>query len=115
MPAHPGCDAEPIDLEVSMALLPSAEWRVAEALAGIGYVNPFLPERVELERRALGPRYIEVGPIIRSRPGDGLERIFANVPALMGRAEALAAEMGRRLEAGRPATRGELLVYEDLL
>ena len=34
-----------------MALLPSAEWRAAEALAGIGYVNPFLPERVELERR----------------------------------------------------------------
>ncbi len=86
----------------------------AEALAGIGYVNPFLPERVELERRALGPRYIEVGPIIRSRPGEGLERIFANVPALWERAESLTAEMGRRLEAGKPATRGERLVYEDL-
>ena len=58
-----------------MALLPSAEWRAAEAIAGIGYVNPFLPGRVELERRALGPRYIEVGPLIRSRPGERPDRL----------------------------------------
>ena len=97
-----------------MALLKSNDWRAAEAIAGIGYVNPFLPERVELERRALGPRYIDVGPIIRTRPGVRPEGMFANVPALRERAESLAAEMRRRLEAGQPATRGELLVYEDL-
>ena len=97
-----------------MSLLPSAEWRVAEAIAGIGYTNPFLPERVELERRALGPRYIDLGPIIRSRPGEVLEQIFGNVPALRERAQSLATEIGRRLEAGRPAIQGELLVYEDL-
>jgi DNA-binding NtrC family response regulator len=97
-----------------MALLPSDEWSVAEAIAGIGYANPFLAERVELERRALGPRYIEVGPIIRSRPGEGLERNFENVPALIERAGLLATEIGHRLGAGRPATPAELLVYEDL-
>src|SRR6516165_9272821 len=97
-----------------MPLLPSAEWRVAEAIAGIGYTNPFLPERVELERRALGPRYIESGPIIRFHPGEGLEQIFGNVPALRERAQLLATEIGRHLEAGRAATRAELLVYEDL-
>jgi DNA-binding NtrC family response regulator len=97
-----------------MGLLPPAEWRVAEAIAGIGYANPFLPERVELERRALGPRYVERGPIIRARPGEPLERLFSNVPALRERAESLAAGIGRRLEAGQPATRAELLVYEDL-
>ena len=37
-----------------MPLLPPDEWRVAEAIAGIGYCNPFLPERVELEKQALG-------------------------------------------------------------
>ena len=83
-------------------------------LRGSGTANPFLPERVELERRALGPRYIEVGPIIRSRPGEGLEQLFGNVPAMRERAQSLATEIGRRLEAGRSATRAELLVYEDL-
>ncbi len=97
-----------------MALLPSAEWRVAEAIAGIGYCNPFLPERVELERRALGPRYIETGPIIRAQSGEGLQPLFGNVPAMRERAKVLVTEIGRRLEAGQPATRAELLVYEDL-
>jgi DNA-binding NtrC family response regulator len=97
-----------------MALLPPAQWRVAEAIAGIGYANPFLPERVELERRALGADYFEAGPIIRSSAGEGLEKVFANVPALRDRAEELATEIGRRLKAGRPATEIELLVYEDL-
>jgi DNA-binding NtrC family response regulator len=97
-----------------MALLPSAEWRAAEAIAGIGYTNPFLPGRVDLERRALGPRYMELGPIIRSRPGERLEQLLGNVPAMRERAESLAAGIGRRLEAGQAATQAELLVYEDL-
>jgi DNA-binding NtrC family response regulator len=97
-----------------MALLPSAEWRAAEAIAGIGYCNPFLPERVELEQRALGPRYIETGPIIRAQLGEGLNTLFGNVPAMQERAKALVTEIGRRLEAGQPAIRAELLVYEDL-
>jgi DNA-binding NtrC family response regulator len=99
------------DPEVPMALLPSADWRAAEAIARIGYTNPFLPERVDLERRALRRRYIEMGPIIRSWPG---ERLLGNVPAMRERAESLLAEVRRRLEMGEPATRAELLVYEDL-
>ncbi len=97
-----------------MALLPSADWRVAEAIAGIGYCNPFLPERVELERRALGSRYIEQGPIIRSKPGEGMERLLGNVPAMRELAESLVNQIQRRLEAGQSATHAELVVYEDL-
>ena len=33
-----------------MSLLAPSEWAVAEAIAGIGYANPFLPERIELEK-----------------------------------------------------------------
>ena len=96
-----------------MALLKSADWRAAEAIAGIGYVNPFLPERVELERRALGPRYIEVGPIIRATQVCGW-RDVRQCPGPERKAESLAARCIDRLEAGQQATRGELLVYEDL-
>jgi hypothetical protein len=97
-----------------MALLPSSEWRVAEAIAGIGYCNPFLPERIDLERRALGPRYIEEGPIIRARPGESLEELFGNIPGMRQRAKSLVAEIRSRLVAGHAATQHELMVYEDL-
>ncbi len=97
-----------------MGLLPSGEWRAAEAIAQIGFVNPFLPERVELERQALGRRYIESGSLIRSRPGQQWERLFVNVPALFERAEILAAQIGQLMKEGHPATRDERLVYEDL-
>src|SRR4051812_14473209 len=99
---------------ITMALLPSKEWLAAEAIAGIGYCNPFLPERVELERRALGSRYIEEGPVIRSRPRERVEEYFGNVPGMRQRALMLAIEVRRRLVAGHPATRDELMVYEDL-
>ncbi len=58
-----------------MALLNSTDWKCAEAIAGIGYCNPFLPERVELERQALGARFVE-GPSVRQR---GLEPSMAEM------------------------------------
>jgi DNA-binding NtrC family response regulator len=97
-----------------MALLSPSNWRSAEAIARIGYVNPFLPERVELERRALGARYREEGPIIRARPGERVENLFGNVPAMRERAEWLISEIRRRISDGVPANREELLVYENL-
>ena len=86
----------------------------AKAIAGICHVNPFLPERVELERQALGTRYKEEGPLIWARPGEGREEYRGNIPAMRERAEAIVSEMRRRIEGGRTATRDELLVYEDL-
>ena len=97
-----------------MPLLSAAERRVAEAIAGIGYSNPFLPERVELERRALGDAYVEVGPVIWARPGVPIERLFPNVLALRERAGRLVETARGRLEQGRPATPEELRLYEDI-
>src|SRR5262249_47187426 len=97
-----------------MGLLPSADWRVAQAIAGIGHANPFLPERVELERRALGAQYKDFGPVIVLRPGGPILDAFGNVPALKARAEVLVAEARRRLVEGHHARRDDLLVYEDL-
>ena len=51
-----------------MGLLTATDWRVAKAIAGIGHVNPFLTERVDLERQALGTRFKEEGPLIWMMP-----------------------------------------------
>jgi DNA-binding NtrC family response regulator len=98
-----------------MALLSSADWRAAQAIAGIGHVNPFLPERTELERRALGSLYKDFGPIIWARPGAKVVDLFGNVPAMHERAETFAARMRAKLAAGHDASRTDLLVYEDLV
>ncbi len=56
-----------------MALLPMDEWRAAEALAAIPFVNPFLEERVELERTAIGRQISRgrAGPDVRTGPDRG--------------------------------------------
>jgi transcriptional regulator of acetoin/glycerol metabolism len=97
-----------------MGLLTSRDWRAAKAIAGICHVNPFLPERVDLERQALGTRYKEEGPLIWARPGEGREEYRGNIPAMRERAEAIVSEMLRRIEEGGTAEPEELLVYEDL-
>jgi DNA-binding NtrC family response regulator len=97
-----------------MSLLPAADWRVAEAIAGIGYCNPFLPARVELERQALGRRFVPTGPTLRARPGAGLGALFPNIPALHERAQDLVEKVRARLLDGELAAPSELAVYEDL-
>ncbi|MDX2038324.1 MAG: sigma 54-interacting transcriptional regulator [Isosphaeraceae bacterium] len=97
-----------------MALLSTAKWRSAKAISKIGYVNPFLPERIELEKKALGPAYREEGPILRKRLGETYEDLFGNVPAMRKLAQELIDEIRERIEAGASATRDELLVYENL-
>ena len=51
-----------------MAIFDPAERRLAETVARLAYCNPFLPERIELERRALGdafePRWINPGGLV---------------------------------------------------
>ena len=97
-----------------MALLPRREWRMATAIAEIGYCNPFLKERVEVERRALGDAFVEVGAVIWARPGVSIEGLFPNIAALRDRSAHLVEEMRCRLVEGCPATHDELCVYEDL-
>jgi hypothetical protein len=45
--------------EFKLALLAARDWRVAGAIAEIGYANPFLPERIELEKKALGKAFTD--------------------------------------------------------
>ena len=64
-----------------MALLASRDWRVAGAIAEIGYANPFLPERIELEKRALGKAFVYFQPFLQYRPDCSVSDMFPNAIA----------------------------------
>ncbi|MFM8477586.1 MAG: hypothetical protein ACKOEO_17525, partial [Planctomycetaceae bacterium] len=97
-----------------MAILSTRDLLVAEAIGQIGYCNPFLPERLALERAALGGDFCCADPVINLPPHADLQTIFPNFVALRQRAEVLSEAMRRKLLSGaRPAER-ELRVYQNL-
>lgn len=97
-----------------MALLASKDWRVAKAIAEIGYANPFLPERIELEKKALGKAFVYFQPFLQYRPDCSVSDMFPNATALRHRSERLLEKMREKLIAREPATERELEVYENL-
>src|SRR5450759_3007942 len=46
-----------------MPFLTSAQRTLLQGVSRLGYANPFLPERVELERAVLGGEFIEGEPV----------------------------------------------------
>ena len=97
-----------------MTLLASKDWKVAEAIAEIGYTNPFLPERIELEKKALGKAFVSFQPFLQYRPDCSVSDMFPNATALRRRSELLLEKMRDKLIAHEPATERELEVYENL-
>jgi len=98
-------------------LFKSAEDRgQAAAIARLIYCNPFLPERLDCEKEALGDDYVPVDPAwhVGGDPPHGR----ANLVTLQHRAEELAAAGRRRLgeqRGGAVPSAEELAVYEDLV
>ena len=97
-----------------MAILSSRDLRVAEAIGQIGYCNPFLPERLALERAALGAAFQCADPVINLPPDSDLKTIFPNFTALRERAEILSDKMRSSLLRGTIATERELRIYQDM-
>jgi hypothetical protein len=95
-----------------MDFMTERERAFARALSRLAAANPFLPERIEAERDALGERFIDAGPVwhARARPGD----INPNVAPLDERAQGLAGALRDKLAAGVAAHPDELRLYEDL-
>src|SRR5580700_11566829 len=83
-----------------------------EAISGLGYCNPFLPERVDWERRALGAGFVE-GDAVWSQAVDNPEEPRANVLRIVARLEPLAESMCAGLRQGSPAGAREGMLYED--
>ncbi len=97
-----------------MSLLSQSEARIAKSIAGIGQANPFLPERMELEKQALGNQFVDRGPFHQYRPDATVETMFPNATALRSRGTQLLEKMRTSMLAGQSANESELLIYEDL-
>ena len=86
-----------------------------EALSGLVYCNPFLPERIEWERKALGDQF-ESAPNVWSLRSD-MPAEGVNVERLAERAIELAERLRERLVAQKKSATNEsdLLLYEDVV
>ena len=87
------CAAFVAPRESGVALLASRVWRVAEAIAEIGYANPFLAERIELEKKALGKAFACYQPFLQYRPDCSVSDMFPNATALPEEANPLTDEV----------------------
>ena len=96
-----------------MALFTQSERSFASAASSLGYCNPFLPERIEHERRALGSDFQETEAHWNVRVEmDGMP---PNVERLIARTLALVNGCRGKLTAGVKASPQELDLYEDMV
>lgn len=98
-----------------MAELEEGERLFLEGLSKLSHANPFEPERIELERQALGADY-------QPEPLDAWSRTVAidqperpNVLRLNGRAAELLERLCQRQADGEPLRGGEAQLYDDLV
>ncbi len=84
---------------------------LAAAIAGLNYANPFLPERVALERAALGDDYSDQGQVWH---GDGTRGEQPNVKRIQRLAETLTEQLRRRLDEGARPDPAEAKLYADI-
>jgi DNA-binding NtrC family response regulator len=96
-----------------MIFTSDAERQFVKCISRLVYTNPFLPERIECERAALGESFI---------PGDKVwnaladpARELSNVKAIGDRADVLAQTMRERLGDGAKASAEEIDLYEELV
>jgi len=96
-----------------MALMSDSERPFVEAVARLALCNPFLPERVDAERDALGPDFVSAGNVWHARADERPES--PNLGAINERAKTLAQTLRGRLVSGTGAGPDELRLYEDLV
>src|SRR5262245_3665391 len=105
---HPGTGGDR-----PMPLFSSTEIEFAETLSRLDYCNPFLPERLETERRALGRDFVGNEPCLNRRPEED-DSIDENVARLLERVSRLVSRVRDRLAAGAAASERERALYKDL-
>lgn len=96
-----------------MPLLRGAEAQVVDAIGALVDCNPFHADRVELEKRALGPAFVHGGPLWHAA-GDAWVA-NPNTPLLRECAESLAAELHGRLQDGAAASAAETSAYREMV
>src|SRR4051812_2885841 len=96
-----------------MPLLTDPQRFLAQSFSDLTYANPFLPDRIQLERDILGPDFIPSEEVWSARSDVPAER--PNIAALSAKAESLAEEIRARLLENQKATPTELALYQDLV
>lgn len=91
--------------------LTTEERRIASNLSELARCNPFLPERIQREREALGDRFEEVSPVWSKR----LDRQNPNVVKSAEKAESLAMTLRARLAEGSRPSRDDGQLYEEVV
>ena len=100
-------------------LLRAEDQAFATAVAGLVGCNPFLPERIELERQALGPAYVPSTALWHALPSAEATPPSAaatpNLVRLRERVDTLVQQLRADLSAGAVPTAEERALYEDLV
>ena len=92
-----------------MALFDGEQLAFAKAVSQLTYCNPFLPERIDGERKALGDRFIEVDPVWH-RTAEGLKD-NPNIDLLVERVQSVADRARAQLVESPRASLEELTLY----
>ncbi|GMR23857.1 MAG: sigma 54-interacting transcriptional regulator [Acidobacteriota bacterium] len=87
------------------------ERRLLRSLSDLARCNPFLPERIERERQALGDTFEEVSLVWSKR----LERENPNVVKIAERAESLAMTLRAHLAEGVSPSTEDAQLYQELV
>jgi DNA-binding NtrC family response regulator len=90
--------------------LTTSERSFLRAVSRLAFCNPFLPERVDCEREALGADFVEGEPVW-SLPVDEPERPRANVWRIVEKLEPLVEQLQAKL--GAEVRDEDLALYED--
>src|SRR5688500_8839014 len=98
-------DAYPAYIGCQMIFTSEGEREFARCISKLVYTNPFLPERIECERAALGEAFV-AGDRVWNVLADPAREI-SNVAAIGQRADALARAARERLGEGAKATKDE--------
>ena len=97
----------------AMALLNRSDRAFVESVSALTNCNPFLPERIRLERAALGSAFVADKSDWNRHVESAGEH--PNITRLLDRAERVARELRAWLSGGESATGEELQRYEDLV
>lgn len=95
-----------------MTFLNANERAFLRAISSLGYCNPFLPERIQHEREALGPDFRDAEPVWSLRVDDP-DTPHPNVLTITERVASLIGKLRDRLAGRTTVAADDLALYED--
>src|SRR5262245_26581410 len=98
--------------EAAMSLMTERERSLARAVSTLTVANPFLPERVEAERKVLGADFVAAGEVWHT--GTRLDDISPNLAAIDRRVVPLAEKLRTRIAGGATVSGEDAQLYEDV-